>query len=348
MIKKEVKVFLIILLIIILFFFLFFSKGFSFFLNKLTGKVGFGLSMCGDGICDPNENSTTCPQDCRADDRIGACGDSICSAYEDYRTCPQDCRCGNYVCEPDETPITCPYDCINEPGGGESGSCGDGDCEPPEETVDTCPADCGNLPSGTCPNGVCGPDENYETCPQDCHCGNGDCESDETPADCPNDCEYVNFPVCGNTHCESGEDIENCLADCETPALSECGNSYCESDENPATCLQDCFFQNTQTSNEQTCLDSDGGINYVEKGTVFYNGGYTDTCIDIILEEYYCTEGGHLGIDHYSCPKACVNGACMVGNGFLSPSDSGCVGSDCEKKKSFFEKILDFFRRLFS
>lgn len=44
---------------------------------------------CGDGNCDPDENPTTCPQDCDPDDPY--CGDGNCDSGENQYNCPEDC-----------------------------------------------------------------------------------------------------------------------------------------------------------------------------------------------------------------------------------------------------------------
>jgi hypothetical protein len=53
------------------------------FLNILSGRVQTG---CGDGICSPGEDSTTCPGDCPP-----VCGDGQCTAGETWESCPGDC-----------------------------------------------------------------------------------------------------------------------------------------------------------------------------------------------------------------------------------------------------------------
>jgi hypothetical protein len=63
--------------------------------DKISGKVifknpcGFQPPFCGNGICEPGEDSFNCPIDC-----------------------PVPPFCGNGICEPGEN-ITCPVDCVN-------------------------------------------------------------------------------------------------------------------------------------------------------------------------------------------------------------------------------------------
>lgn len=69
---------------------------------------------------------------------------------------------------------------------------------------------------------------------------------------------------------------------------------------------------------ESDCSDTDGGINYEERGTVTVqsNGDittFTDQC-DFsggTLNEYYC-DGNDSAVQKYSCPNVCLNGACTV------------------------------------
>ena len=80
---------------------------------------------CGENPRPPSaDNPHGCPQDCGADI---ACGNGTCDPGEDSTLCPQDCKhnaCGNNVCVNGEdlngdTP--CAADC--------AASCGDGKCD---------------------------------------------------------------------------------------------------------------------------------------------------------------------------------------------------------------------------
>ena len=118
--------------------------------NTCQCTGGGGGPVCGNGVCEPGEDSINCPQDCPPG---GFCGDGACDPAigEDCNSCPEDCgpctTCGNGVCEPEfgENSTNCPEDCppIN--------SCGNGICDPGTgEDVFTCPQDC---PEGVCPPG---------------------------------------------------------------------------------------------------------------------------------------------------------------------------------------------------
>ncbi|MDY6974404.1 MAG: hypothetical protein SV775_19135, partial [Thermodesulfobacteriota bacterium] len=156
-------------------------------------------SNCGDGICDPDEDPQSCPQDCGTQ---GFCGDGVCDQAigEDPITCPLDCEmspvCGNGICEDGEDPFSCPQDC------GTQGFCGDGVCDQAigEDPI-TCPLDCEMSP--VCGNGICEDGEDPFSCPQDCgsqgFCGDGLC--DRTIGEDPITCQLDCAPVCGNGFC---------------------------------------------------------------------------------------------------------------------------------------------------
>lgn len=46
-------------------------------------------SVCGDGVCAPDESSASCPADCGPPPSV--CGDGVCAADEDEIGCPEDC-----------------------------------------------------------------------------------------------------------------------------------------------------------------------------------------------------------------------------------------------------------------
>jgi hypothetical protein len=80
-------------------------------------------------------NSTMCVAGCY---RTPVCGNGVCETGESTSTCATDCPpvCGNGLCEPGETSSTCSFDCGPPPP-----VCGNGICEG-RETL-TCPNDCG-------------------------------------------------------------------------------------------------------------------------------------------------------------------------------------------------------------
>jgi len=55
----------------------------------ITVSSGGQPSTCGNGICEENENSETCPEDCITIEPF--CGDGVCDETEDSYSCPSDC-----------------------------------------------------------------------------------------------------------------------------------------------------------------------------------------------------------------------------------------------------------------
>lgn len=77
-----------------------------------------GNTHCGDGVCQPDESSSSCPADCGP--VTASCGNGLCEVGETPETCSADCDgdgpvCGNGVCEATESPQTCPNDCHTSP-----------------------------------------------------------------------------------------------------------------------------------------------------------------------------------------------------------------------------------------
>lgn len=65
-------------------------------------------ATCGDGTCNPDEDETSCPQDCATH----YCGDGTCDPDETSAMCPADCSsCGNGTCDVGENEMNCPQDC---------------------------------------------------------------------------------------------------------------------------------------------------------------------------------------------------------------------------------------------
>jgi murein DD-endopeptidase MepM/ murein hydrolase activator NlpD len=150
--------------------------------------VGGGGGDCSNGLCEPGENCSDCPQDCGSCD---TCGDGQCSGMEDCETCSSDCGdcpagCPDGLCDGAETCKTCSQDC-----GFCAPVCSDGICDG-AESCDSCPQDCGTCPVA-CSDGECSADESCQTCPQDCGvcppvCSDGQCNGAESCESCPQDC----------------------------------------------------------------------------------------------------------------------------------------------------------------
>ena len=69
---------------------------------------------CGDGKCEGNETSNSCPQDCKSGP---VCGNGSCESGETSSSCPADCKttttsgCGDEQCSGAENASSCPIDC---------------------------------------------------------------------------------------------------------------------------------------------------------------------------------------------------------------------------------------------
>ncbi len=92
--------------------------------------------FCGDGTCDPDENSVSCASDCPSSVCVV---NGICETYanEDSSNCQQDCTCGDGICDDAESTASCTEDC-GEPTTQQPAVCGNGVLEGAEECdIDT-------------------------------------------------------------------------------------------------------------------------------------------------------------------------------------------------------------------
>ena len=103
----------------------------------MTGCKAVIATYCGDGYCDRDETSLSCPRDCSGT----VCGDRICEAGENCATCAGDCGvctgCNDGTCNSaaGETCATCPNDCGACSGADPYESCGGGvTCTLPRDT----------------------------------------------------------------------------------------------------------------------------------------------------------------------------------------------------------------------
>jgi hypothetical protein len=167
--------------------------------------------LCGDKVCDPQENVPTLEEYCAID--CGGCYDGICG-YKDLLDpklawcMTADClpECGNGMCEGMESYKVCPIDCV---------LCGDGVCGKVGDDIEGCPADC----EKPCGDGKCEGGETPDGCPVDCGpCGDAVCGfSEALEGYCPQDCP----PDCGDGECQTWEDDEVCFSDCACQPLCE-------------------------------------------------------------------------------------------------------------------------------
>lgn len=233
------------------------------------------VPICGDNVCNGNENAEACPGDCPA-----KCGDSLCTGAENAQDCPGDCptKCGDSLCTGPENNVTCPGDCTAKCGnvvcesGETPGNCGT-DCKPVcgdkacdvGETMANCPDDC---KLANCGDGKCVSPENYQTCATDCAQSpvgcKGNCNlSSKTAQGLPCSCEKTCTGNCCadiTTYCTCGKQCtgkicgaDGCGGSCGTCAIGatcdasgqckttpKCGDSFCDPPETNATCPVDC------------------------------------------------------------------------------------------------------------
>jgi hypothetical protein len=227
----------------------------------IVDPVGMGQgTICGDGICDSDEDHASCPRDCEVGGFGGlggtgpsggtggggnSCGNGTCNLGEDGTSCPADCFCGNGVCDEGENYTTCPEDgCM----------CGNGTCNP-GESDSNCPVDC----QPPCGDGACDSFEDDQFsgyfCPADCYCGNGVCDPSENlhvccAADCP--CGEPGTTKCGPVTCDTATEFCEILIGCGEYAYGDCRPVPvgCENDRT-CGCTADC---------ENYCIDEGSGI----------------------------------------------------------------------------------------
>ncbi len=175
-------------------------------------------SVCGNGICEVDENCFDCPKDCECVD------DEYCSAEE--KICVVS-TCGDGRCRFGECSLGCTVDC------GISDCCGNGDCDTAiGETCNTCSVDCGVCPvTPVCGNKVCESGENCYDCSRDCKCVDGEyCSPEE---------KICVMPTCGDGRCGPYENSMNCCLDCDCELRGEVCNTVTHKCEMPDVALTD-------------------------------------------------------------------------------------------------------------
>ncbi|HIA02350.1 MAG TPA: hypothetical protein EYN06_04485 [Myxococcales bacterium] len=213
---------------------------------------------CGNGDCEPTENSLNCAQDC------GKASDGYICIIEacDVGQCPDWPGCNNALkCLAECEDAKCTSECIQD---------GPNPAANMLTNAAQCAADKGCIPKDAAPdkaecgNQVCDPGENLFNCYEDCQpgmeqCGNGQCDGGEKPDTCPEDCDpdggscegkCGQFSQGGSCHCdEPCVEFGNCCGDFEefcdggntgggNPEI--CGNGNCGQGETKAICPQDC------------------------------------------------------------------------------------------------------------
>lgn len=248
-----------------------------------------------------------CPDDCTPNCGNGVCDIAVCEAEgcpipENEKNCPQDCKPTNYCGSRSSDPT-----CICQSGYRKErfeAPCSDVPQPPIEIQADTGAAATGMV-TGTA--GIT--TKGYRNAYWQCYDGEESYEG-------------------GPTSCKSSETWEEYAKDfCE----GHC-NDYGKCGVNSFRVWNEC-----DTGSE--CGDSDGGLNYYEKGTATDKNGesYTDFCGQGGVYEYYCdpSNSGYVTTKWFECPNRCEDGACVRAehclNGVKDAGEEGvdCGGEDC-------------------
>ncbi len=135
--------------------------------------------------------------------------------------------------------------------------------------------------------------------------------------ECCNGLEKIKNRNIFGDNCQQSEAVGGSMHVC-----SDCGNGVCEEWESICNCPDDCG----------DCIDSDGGLNYYEKGKTYVVSdeegypviSYYDQCQDCVetcfaggcyescssVQEFYCEDDGIMPESH-SCENGCMDGACL-------------------------------------
>lgn len=223
------------------------------------------LRLCGDNICDINENENICAGDCSerftVDTETPTPEGSSTATPTSSPTPRTGPTCGNNLCEVGENSANCSTDCGLPTAVATSipeTTCGDGFCDAGENSAN-CSLDCElpdmtptpfaptdtpiPVPIATCGNGSCEVGENASNCSLDCVFPSATpIAAPNTPSPQPTS---IPFSICGNNLCEVGENSGICPVDCTIPTATQaatCGNNLCEGGENSNNCSVDCGF----------------------------------------------------------------------------------------------------------
>ncbi len=113
-------------------------------------------------------------------------------------------------------------------------------------------------------------------------------------------------PVCGEDEVTYQN---NCTAECAGVEIQYKGRCQVEGAE----------------IDDQSCEDSDGGVQIHEKGTVTAFGAtFVDSCSGLLVKEYYC-EDREAKSSMHECPEdfKCVDGKCVRGKIKCTDTDGG-------------------------
>lgn len=300
--------------------------------------------ICGDGLCDPlcNETSCNCPVDCGPPPLVETPGLDCTDGFDNDCDGPRDCAdpdcaadpacaCGNGICTPPENPCTCPADCglpAAEVPGPFCSDAIDNDCD---GFIDCADPGCATDPFCLCGDGICAPPEIPCTCPADCGlptatetglCADtidNDCDG---PIDCADpDCAGDPACLCGDGVCAPPENPCTCPVDCGLPMLTEvgrCADGIDNDCDGPIDCADpDCAGDPACTCGDGVCAPPENPCTCPIDCGLPAPEGLGLTCADGIDND--CD-----GFIDCADPGCAGNPACVCGNGVCTPPENQC------------------------
>ncbi len=206
-------------------------------------------------VCDqsaiPNgcEAGQLCSRFCDSCVTQAVCGDDICQPNENFETCPEDCEAGQDFC------IDCPTTSLCNPVGGGTSLCFDSTLCPTPETIGVWCGPMGNAVCEAAESKGAPPSTCDGTC---CSTGTSDSCGDLVFDSEAEDCDYVTGGK-GGTMPEGCDFLtEACDSDiCRCVALGCDFDFNCEFNESGVLCTHDCFL----SCNDGVCGDPGEIIN---------------------------------------------------------------------------------------
>jgi len=149
---------------------------------------------------------------------------------------------------------------------------------------------------------------------------------------------------------------EICIDTC--PSLGyECGSQLvCGNSVNCGSCSSGYNCEDGKcvaVTQNITCSDSDGGVDYYVKGTLNYGTvegyhySFNDTCIGYnneIVAEYSCSNysatGYYYNYNEYTCPYGCSNGACLSQQNYKEVDGCSYLSNDVINKMKEVQGLL--------
>ena len=251
---------------------------------------------CGDGVCNGDEDETSCPEDCAPSAECADCvydftnyGSECCdTAAAEFGI---DCATLEANYSWDCTGCNCPLDATCEDQG--LVTCWDGSCAADDAS---CPATCEEQGQVTCPNGSCAPTlEECAACDpgfvEDCD-GSGECWPESWIGDGFADCEDQQYGADLTCYDNDGGDCDGGT----TTTTTTGGTEACE----------DCVYDFTNYGSE--CCDTAAAEFGIDCATLEANYSWDCTGCNCPLDgDPVCGDGVCNGDeDYYTCPDDCL------------------------------------------